>query len=383
MMTAGVLLLGLTLALQPASVDEADASEPVFSFPEELQLVPLEIQEAADAEEDADSAAVPEGLSAVEEALYRAQLAWVNEDWSTAMRYAQTAAVGGDPLAAVMAGLIAQDGRATGEPDLELAVTWLRRAAETDQPVALFELGQIAMEPAWRGELGSPRYWFERAARGGHMRAMLALGDDFRSSGVPQDMETAREWFERAARGGSAEGMYQFAQMLDQGEGGHQDQTLARQWYEMAASDRHAEAALQAAIMWAEGDGGPADDAEARRLMQISAESGYAPAQGQFGLMLFQGRGGEADSALAGYWFEQGARGGDAESQFLLAYVLAQGDGRTQDLDRSYFWALRARHDPDGESVSNPMRERLIEALERSLPAEDIDRIRAEAALAR
>lgn len=381
MMIAGLMFLSVALAAQ-AEPPEA-VEEPIFSFPEELQLVPLEVQEAASEAEDAETADIPTGLSALEEALYRAQLAWMNEEWVTALSYAQTAAAGGDPLAAVMAGLILRDGRDGSDPDIDRAIVWFQRAAEAEQPVALFELGQIATDPARRAELGSSRRWYERASRAGHLRAMLALGNDLKNSGIPQEAETAREWFERASRGGSAEGMYQFAQMLDQGEGGHQDQILARQWYEMAAEERHAEAALQAAIMWAEGDGGPASDEEARRLMRISAESGYAPAQGQYGLMIYQGRGGEADAAMAGYWFEQGARGGDAESQFLLAFVLAQGDGRAQDLDRAYYWALRAVRDLEGEIVVNPMRDQLIEALERSLPATDIDRIQAEAALAR
>lgn len=379
-MTTLILVAGL-LSLQDAGAMQADEPQPSFTFPDELVLVPESVQDAAETGEAAEDATVPEGLSPVQEALYRAQLAWMNEDWSSARRYAETAAAAGDTLAATMAGLIAKDGRDGTPRDLGRAVTWFSRAAEDEQPIALYELGRIARNSEWQAQLGAPRLWFERAGRLGHLGSMLALGLDLKDSPLPQDQLGAREWFERAARGGSPEGMYQFAQMLDRGEGGHRDQSLARQWFELAAEERHAEAALQAAIMWAEGDGGEASDSEARRLMRISAESGYAPAQGQYGLMMYQGRGGEADPAMASYWFEQGARGGDAESQFLLAYSLAQGDGRPQDLDRAYYWTLRAEYDPDGAFVENSLRDQMRLALERSLPPADVQRIQGEVSL--
>ena len=374
-----IFALVLSASLLSAQA-ELPGDTPDFTFPEELQLIPLDVQEAASETDDAAVAEVPDGLSPAEVALYRAQLAWVNEDWVLARRYAETAASGGDTMAAIMAGLIARDGRDGEGIDLERAITWFRRAADAENTTAMFELGKIARDSRWTSQIGSPRRWFEQAARAGHRGAMLSLGLELRASGIPQEQVDARAWFERAARAGLAEGMYQYAQMLDQGEGGHRDQVLARQWFEMAAEDRHAEAALQAAIMYAEGDGGMQDDDRARELMRISAESGYPPAQGQYGLMMYQGRGGEPDATMAGYWFEQGARGGDAESQFLLAYVLAQGDGRRQDFDRAYYWTLLAEHDAEGAWVDNPARDQLRTALERVLSPADATRIRAEVA---
>lgn len=375
--------LCLSLALAGPALAQLDvetppiAAEPQEAFPAELMLLPQEIQDAAIAGMDAAEAEVPSGLAGADAAYYRAQIAYIGQDWVLARQYAETAAAGGNAEAAMLAGMIARDGL-TGEPDYAAATQWFRRAAEQDAPVALYQLGVLARRDDLALGLGSPRSWFERAARRGHVNAMVGFAIELKNSPVPQDALLAREWAERAAQLGSPEAMYQLAQMLDAGVGGAVDSSGARSWYQRAASNRHAEAAFQAAMMWAEGEGGEQDDASALSWMRISAESGYAPAAGQYGLMLYQGRGGEPDPGSAAYWFAQGARGGDAESQFLYAYALARGDGVTVDLETAYGWTLMAAVDALGAPVGDPDRDRLQVGLERALPMDAQERIRAQ-----
>ncbi len=378
-----ILALCLNLALAAPALAQLDieaptpAAEPQTAFPAELMLLPQDVQDAAIAGMDANEAEVPTGLNAADAAYYRAQIAYIGQDWEVAQRYAETAAAGGNIEAAMLAGMIARDGL-TGEPDYATAVQWFRRAATQEAPVALYQLGLLARLGDTSLGLGSPRSWFERAARAGHVNAMVAYALELKNSPVPQDARPAREWAERAAHLGSPEGMYQLAQMLDAGIGGAADSAGARAWYERAASNRHAEAAFQAAMMWAAGEGGEQDDATALGWMQISAESGYAPAEGQYGLMLYQGRGTDPDPGTAAYWFAQGARGGDAESQFLYAYALARGDGVTVDLEAAYGWTLMAAVDAFGAPVTDPDRDRLQAGLERALPLETQQRIQAQ-----
>ena len=381
-LSAGMKSLPLSLLVSALAASAALGQEPasppeVFSFPEELSLVPQAVQEAA-AEENAESADVPLGMTAAEEALYRAQIAWIDEDWIAARQYAETAAAAGDVTAAVMAGLIARDGRDLGEPNPQQAASWFSRAAEQEHPLALYEMGRLARREV--PGVNDARDWFERAARAGHVPGMVAFALELRESPIPQERVRAREWAERAAREGFPEAMFQYAQLLDLGIGGPQDLVGARSWYERAAAERHAEAALQAGIMWAQGDGGEADDVRARELMRQSAETGFAPAQGQYGLMMYQGRGGSQDIAMASYWFEQGAQGGDSESHFLFAYTLARGEGREVDFERAYFWTRIAATDAFGAPVYDASRDQLEQGLRSVLDAATMARIDAEVA---
>lgn len=360
----------------------AAASEPQPAFPAEMMLLPQDVQDAALAGLDATAAEVPSGLNAADAAYYRAQIAYMGQDWFLAQQYAETAAAGGNSEAALLAGMIARDGMVE-EPDFAAAAQWYRRAADQDEPIAFYQLGLLARLGDDTLGLGAARSWFERAARTGHVNGMVAYAIELKNSPVPQDALAARQWAERAAQQGSAEGMYQLAQMLDEGVGGAADATGARSWYERAGNDRHAEAAFQAAMMWAAGEGGEQDDAAALQWMRVSAESGYAPAEGQYGLMLYQGRGIEADPGSAAYWFAQGAHAGDAESQFLYAYALARGDGVSENLEAAYGWVLMAAVDALGAPVADPDRDRLQDGLERALPMDVQQRIQSEVASGR
>ncbi len=371
-MIRSVLTAACLAVLSAAHAQE----DPGATFPDELILLPEDVQRDAQAGDfDAETAEVPTGMTPAQEAWYRAQMAFVSEDWYLARRYAETAAVSGIADAAALAGLMARDGRG-GEADMAAAAGWFRRAAEQEHPVALYQLGLLARLGDDSLDLGEPRRWFERAARAGHIDAMVAYALALRASGIPQEAVLAREWAERAAQQGSAEAKYQFAMMLDEGIGGPRDAAGARVWFERSAEANIAEGAFQAGMMWADGEGGPSGDVEARRWLRIAAESGYAPGQGQYGLMLYQGRGGEMDREMAAYWFGEGARGGDAESQYLYAFVLAQGDGIARDLEAAYRWVIAAGTDNLGAPVHNQDRDRLQAALERVLPLDVQARMR-------
>ena len=368
----------LALSMTTPALARQDGA--VSAFPEELILLPADVQDAARSGLEATDAEVPDGAGPVEEAWYRAQVAYMGGDWIAARRYAETAAIAGHADAAALTGIMARDGRG-GERSLATAARWFQRAAEQEHPVALYQLGLLARLSDDSLALGLPRRWFERAARAGHIDGMVAFALALKSSGIPQEGALARTWAERAAQQGSAEGMFQLAQMLDDGTGGPRDAAGARVWYERAANANIAEAAFQAGMMWADGEGGEASDETARRWLRIAAESGFAPAQGQYGLVLYQGRGGPELREEAAHWFGEGARGGDAESQYLYAFVLAQGDGVARNVEAAYRWALLAARDEMGAPVHNRDRDRLQAALERVLPLDVQARIRTEAAV--
>lgn len=305
-----------------------------------------------------------------------AQFAYATEDYEVAMLHAETAAAGGHVQAATLAGLIHVEGHLP-RSNTSAALTWFRRAAEHDEPVALYQIGLMAQAGRENLNPATAGGYFLRAARSGHVPSMLAYALALKAGDIPQNAPDAMDWAERAASEGNVEAMYQRALMGADWQHGPNDLADARYWFERAGRADHAEAALQAGLMAATGEGGEIDAETALQFVRRSAETGYPPAQGQYGLMLYQGwNGAEPDLTQAAHWFLQGAEGGDAESEFLYAYVLARGEGVPQDLEAAYRWAIRAQTDFDGSVAENPERDQLQAGLENILPGDVTARLR-------
>ena len=364
----------------PEAVSDAGAPVlPALSAPLELidEAVQDEALEAVEDEGDALEITPVVIAPGNFDALFgEAQFAYATEDYEVAMLHAETAAAGGHVQAATLAGLIHVEGHLE-RSSTSAALIWFRRAAEHDEPVALYQIGLMAqagregLNPATAGG------YFLRAARSGHVPSMLAYALALKASDVPQNAPDAMDWAERAAGDGNVEAMYQRALMGADWQHGPNDLADARSWFERAGRADHAEAALQAGLMAATGEGGEVDAENALRFVRRSAETGYPPAQGQFGLMLYQGwNGAEPNLSQAAQWYLQGAEGGDAESEFLYAYVLARGEGVPQDLEAAYRWVIRAQTDFDGSAVDNPERDQLQAGLENILPGDVTARLR-------
>lgn len=371
-------------ALAQDGPDETPTVPPVTA---PLELIDEDLQnEALEAVEDDAPVGQPvivpvaQNGGAMDELFGEAQFAYASEEYATALLRAETAAAGGHAEAATLAGIIHAEARVPQASD-RAALAWFRRAAESEESVALYWMGQLAQ--AGRADLtpGTAGGYFRRAAVGGHVPSMLAYALSLKATDVPQNAPEAIDWAERAAGLGDVEAMYQRALMGSEWHHGPRDPADARRWFVRAAEAGHAEAALQAGLMAANGEGGEENVETALRWVRQSAEAGYPPAQGQYGLMLYQGwNAGEPDLSNAAYWFREGAEGGDAESQFLYAYALARGEGVDQDLEDAYRWALRARTDFDGAAVDNETRDVLIERLETVLPGDVTARLRREEA---
>ena len=334
-----------------------------------LSIIDADLQNDALALDNADApvTVAPSSEANLAEIFNRAQLSYATEEFDNAYVHARNAASGGHAQAATLAGMLNEDGQIEDASDTQ-AIRWFRRAADQNEPVALYRLGRMAQ--AGRGGLlpNEARGYFQRSAQVGNVDAMLAYALILKASPVPQDAPFALEWAERAASQGDAEAMYQLAQMYDVWERGPQNPQAAREWYLLAAQSNHAEAALQAGMMAWVGEGGPEDGEAAFELVRQSAEAGFAPAMGQYGLMLRFGVGDrEPDAVTAAEWIAQGAVGGDAESRFQYAVALAGGYGIPRDPVRAYYWALMAEYEVDGSRSVNVDRDRLAAALETDL----------------
>lgn len=330
---------------------------------------------------DRDSTSDPvEGRSATDATMARALRAAVLEDWDSALDYARTAAAGGEPAGALMAGHILLHGLSERGQDDEAGVRWLRRAGDAGDADALVILSRLASNG--RGGLTAfqAEDFLARAAETGDARAAHELGLYLMDRGDPGAAQAVIDWLRVAAESGRVPAYSDYAFALGEWVHGPQDLSAMRRWYERAGENGDAYGALMAAAMHLAEEGADADPMRGASLMRTAAELGQPAAMGQVALLYFQGGPGvAADPVRAADWARQGAEAGDSEAQFLYAYALATGDGTARDLERAYVWALRAGFDGPDSLADDPDRNRLEAALESALPPGRLDALQAEA----
>ncbi|MDK9704394.1 MAG: SEL1-like repeat protein [Sulfuritalea sp.] len=158
--------------------------------------------------------------------------------------------------------------------DKKAAGDWLIRAAETQDPVAHYLLGQLRLgaeeadlervHSSFRvaavaghreaqfalatllakspvdADKKEAAGWFAKAHEAGHIAAANRLGELYRDgAGVPLQLDKARSIFQQAAEQSDADAMYNLAEMQNDGHGGERDTGKALEWYTRAAMRGH------------------------------------------------------------------------------------------------------------------------------------------------
>lgn len=131
-------------------------------------------------------------------------------------------AEGGDAMAQMRLSFLHQHG--IGVPrDTEATLAWMRRAAESGNPVAQWILG-LKLALGWAGTEKRPveaRAWLERAADQGHSPAASSLAVLLRfGDGLPAEPEVSAAWARKAAEAGEADAQHALAERYYHGEGG-------------------------------------------------------------------------------------------------------------------------------------------------------------------
>lgn len=167
------------------------------------------------------------------------------------------------------------------EVDEAKALELYKKAAETKQPYALFNLAilylngiggaqhdlfkahELYMEAAIRevpqamyevalmlerglgctANFSEAAFWYEEGAKRGHLESFNNLGVLYKEGhGVPQDEARCFICFSRAAEGGLAEGLYNLGLLYDQGIGCDTDNDKALEYCRQAAYKGHEKA---------------------------------------------------------------------------------------------------------------------------------------------
>lgn len=156
----------------------------------------------------------------------------------------------------------------------------LREAAETGNPLALFEIGN--------------RYADGR--------------------GVDANPEEAAVWYEMAAELGLAIARYKVGSLYEKGIGVERDVSVAESWYRLAADQGNAGAMHNLGVLLAMGATGPANNEEAARWFMQAAELGITDSQFNMGILSAKGIGLRQDLEEGYKWFAIVAETGDNDA---------------------------------------------------------------------
>ena len=268
------------------------------------------------------------------------------------------------------------------EVDEGAGVSWLKRAADRRNPMAMTELGYMQ----WMGSYGEAAdeakgvSWFRQAVKRGDVIAYYRLAQCYElGAGVPRDdgealrlyieaaergdpdaadkagafylngrgaaknEDAARRWFRRAFAGyleraqwGQAAAQYEIAIAYHTGLGAEKNPREALKWVRLAADQDLARAQRMVAEYYENGMGElKADAGEAARWYRKGAKNGDADAQRSLGVLLYQGNGAAKDAAEAALWFSRAADQGDDMARFALGLLYFTGEGVAKDIDKA------------------------------------------------
>jgi TPR repeat protein len=158
--------------------------------------------------------------------------------------------------------------------NLTEALTWAKKGAEGDVPMALNQLGwQYRTGMGAAVDTTEARRRYQRSAELGDATGESQLGWMY-AHVEPLDYQLAMEWYTKAADQNDATAENNIGFLYENGLGVPRDYTQAASWYQKAAAVDYARAQFHLGNLYALGHGVPLDAAKARELMKKAAEGG-------------------------------------------------------------------------------------------------------------
>jgi len=229
----------------------------------------------------------------------------VPKDMATAIRWFRQAADAGGGSAAYNLALIYKHGDAVPR-DEQQALSWLSKSADLDFIPAVRDVGIRAAYPrdgsAPNMEVALTR--LKRGAELGDAISQAVLGDicsDVKLGIV--DYQQAAKYYKMAADQGQRDGQFGLAVRYVTGQGMPKDDGEALRWFKAAADQGHADAQYDLGTMYEIGQGTEADLSSAVYYYKLAAQQGVVKAQYRLGILLTKGQGIEPDRVSAYKWF--------------------------------------------------------------------------------
>ncbi|MBT7957972.1 MAG: sel1 repeat family protein [Akkermansiaceae bacterium] len=261
-------------------------------------------------------------------------------DATKAIKYLTQAAQSSGPFqsdAAFVLGQLYRDGdpKTKVKPDMKLAESWLKKAAEVKHPGAMRALGEfyLSADPA-RQNFSKARDWFSRLNQLGDSYGLYYLGQIHENGwGTVKSQETALDYYRQGAKQKVPPAIYRLATFHEHGLGGlKKDKGKALALYRHGAELEHAVCMYNLSVMLDTMDEKPKHKAEVLLWLLRSAGAGLVEAEYQIGVCYQQGNGVQQDLVAAAAWFDRAARNSHAQAQLQLGGMYEKGQGVSRDL---------------------------------------------------
>jgi TPR repeat protein len=226
----------------------------------------------------------------------------IPKDSAQSATWFRTAAEAGDATAQLNLGALYHRGDGLPRDDGR-AVLWLTKAADQGFLPAMLELARWNLRPEHGLNLDVAIAWLKKAADLGDATAQAELGDIFADQKLGRvDYSQAVTWYRKAAVQGQREGEFGLGARYLLGQGVAPDNDEARRWLTPAANRGHPYAQFLLAKMFEPGGGGPVDAAAAAKYYELAADYGIPEAQYRLGLLLAADRSNQSTLPFAYKW---------------------------------------------------------------------------------
>lgn len=247
------------------------------------------------------------------------RIAHARGDFAEAAGYYQTAANGGNAVAANSLGGLYERGEGVVQNG-QTATNWFRTA----------------------GELGDANGWYNFA-------------DSYLAGNiVPQNYDVAFQGFQVAAEQGHGPSMYQLGRMYQEGTGVALDASRANDWYTRGVEAGEPQSAVRLGIAYFRGQGVGQDRGRAARLFRQAADAGNASGMRNTGVMYREGFGVPLNQSEATRWFERAIAHGDAFAHIYLGWQHQYGNGMQIDNREAANWFMSGLAAGSDHPIRNP-----------------------------
>ena len=171
-----------------------------------------------------------------------------------------------------------------GPKDEQKALECFRKAADQDDPPALYRLGSFYLSgsDSEARDFSKARQFLFRAVALGSSAALFSLGELYaHEQNKNRDYRKAAQYFEKAKEAGITDALARLAELYTQGQGVPQDDGKALELYTQGARAGSSEAQYGLALAYLNGRGTEIDLPRALKWLRKAAENGFAPAREQ------------------------------------------------------------------------------------------------------
>lgn len=212
--------------------------------------------------------------------------------------------------------VIYQYGRSLLADDNDEGEKWIRKAADSGYPHAIYTLG-VLEEQRDPPMLIKAADYYRVAASLGHPQSMARLGAMYsEGEGVFRDAVESLNYYKRAAELGDTEAQFWAGQINFSGRGVTKNLFEAERWFSKAAEQQYSPALYFLGFMYLYGEGVQKDETKAFTLLMQSAEQNVEFAYTLIGECYAYGWGTAKDINEAKKWYRKAV-----EKEYLPGYV--------------------------------------------------------------